>query len=473
LRRPGRRFTPPSADMVNSVGVTWARRGMSVHDHDARLISGVRYFTRDMGFLREFGDAPQPIAPAGEPSSQFLGDEWEGETPLVLPQLPGTANVAAAQSAWSLADPPLFDRGCATAPQSGVAGWNDFSGAADAARRSLKDAAGISVPKRDFVLRVLAVYLLALVPLNWGFFRLIGRVEWAWAAAPVVAICGALAVVRMAQLDIGFARSRTEVAVLELQGAHPRGHLTRYMALYTSLSTGWNVSFDERTALAQPFAVDEDFNKLKDQTPSLATLHRDKQVSLRGFNVRSNSTGMLHTEEMRHIGGGLVLQREPRGDVIINKSKFPLRDVGLIRRRTGAQASGAAAIEIAWIGELAPGTNEVVAFGPVTHARALIQQWEESPTTSTQPVEGEVSLLRLLDLARDPRRLAAGDMKLIGWTDADLGGIELSPRATQATLRTLVVANLKYGAPGPPEVDENTYASLRGQVDAPDPPNEE
>jgi hypothetical protein len=84
--------------------------------------------------------------------------------------------------------------------------------------------------------------------------------------------------------------------------------------------------------------------------------------------------------------------------------------------------TGAAAIEVAWIGELKPKDNATLRFMPVTDARALLKEWQKSPVTSTERAEGEVSLLRLLDLARDPRRMLPGDMKLIGWTDADLGG---------------------------------------------------
>ncbi len=126
-----------------------------------------------------------------------------------------------------------------------MAAWNDRSGAATAARGALRDAAGISVPRGEFVLQVLAIYLLVLAPVNWGIFRLIGRVEWAWLAAPLIAVAGAFAVIRLAQLDIGFASSLTEVAVAEVQADYPRAHVTRYTALYTSLSTKYKVSFED------------------------------------------------------------------------------------------------------------------------------------------------------------------------------------------------------------------------------------
>ncbi len=55
-----------------------------------------------------------------------------------------------------------------------MAGWNDRSATADAARDLLRQAAGISIPKAGFVMRVLAIYLLVLVPLNWIIFRSLG-----------------------------------------------------------------------------------------------------------------------------------------------------------------------------------------------------------------------------------------------------------------------------------------------------------
>ena len=100
----------------------------------------------------------------------------------------------------------------------GVAAWNDFNPVAAAARESLQNAARVEIPKRSFVLWVVAVYVLVLVPVNWAVFRALGRVEWAWAAAPVIAVVCTGAVIRLAQLDIGFVRSQTEVAVAEMQG---------------------------------------------------------------------------------------------------------------------------------------------------------------------------------------------------------------------------------------------------------------
>src|SRR5207237_7482440 len=175
--------------------------------------------------------------------------------------------------------------------------------ASQAARQILTEAAGIEIPSADFVIKVLAVYLLVLVPLNWLIFWLMGKVEWAWIAAPLIALFGAGTVIRLAQLDIGFARSRTEVAILEVQRGYERAHLTRYTALYSSLSSSYTLAFDESNALATPFRSGV-------ENPSLLSIaqyndvafRRDKDTSLAGVQVSSNSTGMVHSEQMLPLG---------------------------------------------------------------------------------------------------------------------------------------------------------------------------
>ena len=126
-----------------------------------------------------------------------------------------------------------------------------------------------------------------------------GRVEWAWMAAPLIAIVGAGTVIRLAQLDIGFARSRTEIAILEVQGDYDRAHLTRYTALYTSLSSTYALSFDEQSALALPFSSGKQpTSPVEIRTFTNVQFQRDKQASLTGVKVSSNSTGMVHSEQM-------------------------------------------------------------------------------------------------------------------------------------------------------------------------------
>ena len=127
----------------------------------------------------------------------------------------------------------------------GLGAWNDFSPVAQAAKKALHEAAAISVPDESFIVKVLVGYLCVLVPANWIVFRLLGRVEWAWFAAPLIAIACTVLVIHLAQLNIGFARSRNEIAVVEMQAGYPRVHVARYTALYTSLATRYEFHLDD------------------------------------------------------------------------------------------------------------------------------------------------------------------------------------------------------------------------------------
>ncbi len=447
LRRPAREF---SKNEFGDLDVNWAEASLKPYRFDARLISGLRYFSRDMGYLSasksgappprridDIGTDPGESPPAGETTPQ----QWpDGKV------------------AWEIDSPVLFDGGYGRTPGSGVAAWTDFSGVADAARRSLKEAAGITIPKASFVLLSLFVYLSVLVPLNWAVFRMIGRLEWAWIAAPLIAIVGTFAVIHFAQLDIGFARSQTEVAVLELQGSHPRGHLSRYTALYTSLQTVYDVQFDDDTTLAQPFSAGWEFERMSGQAARTVTLRRDRKTSLRGLSVRSNFTGMLHSEQMFDVGGSFELTGAERsGFKLKNDSGLNLQGVGVIRRTAGEDGY----IEVAWIGTLEAKTAARVRFGYVNDARALLTEWENSPTTASRAEAGMINLRHVLNLARDPRRIGPGEVRMIGWTDVELPGMTVAPAAAQTVCRTLVVSHLRYGPLPAPTPDVNTRPTAK------------
>ena len=111
----------------------------------------------------------------------------------------------------------------------------------------------MTIPKASFVLATLSVYLIVLVPINYLIFYFLGRIEWAWTAAPLIAIAGTVSIAKMAQLDIGFVPAQTDIAILEVHAGYPRAHLSRYAALYASLSTTYDIHFDDRDAVAVPF----------------------------------------------------------------------------------------------------------------------------------------------------------------------------------------------------------------------------
>jgi hypothetical protein len=514
LRRPGREFVQDD--------FYWDEPALKHMLLEPRLGSTLRYFTRDIAWVdnqerqrrqEDLTSAPSDLPAAGSqrPGTSgglsrapvygapgfAMGRGWYDEprkirhdTSRNQPQIDDWH--FAGYGATTPADqyvPPEKE----LEPIS-VASWSDDAAASHAARDILTEAAGIEIPSADFVVQVLAVYLLVLVPVNWLVFWLIGKVEWAWVSAPIIAIVGAGAVVRLAQLDIGFARSRTEVAVLEVQGGYERAHLTRYTALYTSLSSSYTLSFDDTTALAAPFPAgkqDESILSITNYTD--VGFRRDQGASLAGVQVSSNSTGMVHSEQMLNLGTSpkaietlRLVGSEDEGFSVSNNTDLVLRDVGVFRRvpASGAASLPAPRIEAAYIPKLEPVSSAVLRFqvvaptwgsmiSPGESARTAtselptvwLDEWKTAPIFGARGSPAEdgglltnkagIRLTRLARLAADQLRLLPGDVRLIGWTDQALSGMRIRPEAPQNATYTLVIAHLARGNLPPPKPDRN------------------
>ena len=373
---------------------------------------------------------------------------------------------------------------------AGVAAWDDDGAASKAAREILTKAAGIEIPSAEFVMKVLAIYLLVLVPLNWLVFWAIGKIEWAWLAAPLIAIVGAAAVIRLAQLDIGFARSRTEVAVLEVQGGYERAHLTRYTALYSSLSSNYTLAFDESNALAAPLPakqLEESLLPIAQYTD--VAFRRDKETALAGVQVSSNSTGMVHSEQMLPLGKSpkvvetlWLVGDETNGYSVKNTTDLTLRDIGVFRRVDAPSPSGERTppqIEVAYIARLEPASSQIVRFSPLVekpssstshdevvptkaaqrqrYPNVWLDTWDRIPmfadptrppsdVVEQQPTDKtRIRLTSLARLAADRLRLLPGDVRLIAWTDQRMPGMRIRPEAPQNNTFTLVLAHLARG----------------------------
>jgi hypothetical protein len=320
----------------------------------------------------------------------------------------------------------------------------------EAARQTLREAAGIAIPQAGFVFRVLVVYLLVLVPVNWLVFRALGRVEWAWLAAPVIAIAGAVVVVRLAQLDIGFARSRTEIAVLEVQAGYSSAHLTRYTALYTSLSTAYDFRFERDAAAAMPFPQRVPYAPGPQEPIADVTLRRDRQLMLSGFQVASNSTGLVHSEQMQDLGGDLQLTGPDAGNwTVQNGTRLRLQDTGVLYKAADGR------LELAWIGSLEPEQTAKLSFRPVQAGGDYLAAAGE---------EARRTLQRLLELACSDAALSDGDVRLVAWTDQALPGLEIRPQASQESLRTLVLVHLRRGPRPPPRRDRNLRLDVTDEL---------
>lgn len=408
LRRPPRVYdiVPQTDEFV----VRWTDR--SLLREDPRLLSNLRYFSRDAAAI----------------DSQLFRSNH-------------------------------LDPGYTPHAQSGVAGWNDFSAVSNAARQALKKAAGIHVPESIFVLVILGVYLVVLVPVNWGFFHAIGRVEWAWVAAPVIAICCAIVIVKLAQLDIGFARSRTEIGVMEVQGGYEHAHLTRYTALYSSLSTSYVLEFEDDSAIALPFPNNKDFQMFAGQTYQTVQLHQGRTTKLSGFSVDSNSTGTLHSEQIIDLNGTLFIKNQDVNRLTVsNSTELTFQDVGVILRTKKGD------IQAGWLGNLQPQDAQRVYVKAVPKNGTILTDWEQSPMFAAGSTNTEVSLKQLFDIAQYREHLLPGDIRLIGWTDKDLPGLSIQPRASQSMVRTLVIAHLRYGDWADPRPDKNVHPQVKNRL---------
>jgi len=407
--------TNASDATAEELNVGWADGGGNLRD--ARHISRLRYFTRDTGV--EFKDYGRDVMkrPRQEPGSVPYG-------------YPGNPSVS-----W--VDPQ---------PGPGLAAWNDFSKASNEARHALTDAAKIEIPEADFVVWVVAGYLLVLVPANWFVFRIIGRVEWCWIAAPVIAVgCTAL-VIRLAQLDIGFARARTEIAVAELHAGYPRAHVTRYTAVYTSLTSRYDFQLKDPGSVMLPFSsVDRarDFSMEFGERPRRLLHSREQNARLEGFLVRSNTIGMMHSEQMIDFGGDVSLIENPDGGLqVANNTLFDLKDAAII----GPRESGRS--RIARLGTIEPGASARV-----------IWEWKSSTTPLPRSSSSMLDLHTLIDLAAKPDYIEPGEARLIAVIDEEIPGMVIRQAAPQVRQAAMVVAHLKFGHGKDPQADDNTAAN--------------
>lgn len=432
MRRPARRFGGNLAggDLADYT-VVWADRGGGMSKYNTEWLSQLRYFSRDTGRrpteaaldsvvfeVPEMGGASLPLG------SDFV----DGEQQFV--------------------------------PVMNYAAWNDFNAVADGARSALADAAGIEVPDRSFVVWIVAGYLLVLVPLNWLVFRMLGRVEWAWIAAPVIAVVCAIVVIRQAQLDIGFVRSENEVAIVEVQADYPRGHVTRYSAFYTSLGTGYDFEFDDQGAQIMPFPATSDpkATGLKlGEAPQRVRYRYGSEVHLVDLRVRSSSAQMTHSEQMIDLGGEVQWLEPSQGmHQVRNQTSYPLRDAGIVRKTDEGR------ILTTWLGTIEPGDSADVA-GPWEAAPEKGSSdglWPDRrdriPQTGRGETSGALTLRPLVRLAEQTDQMQAGDTRLIAWTDEPLPGMKVRPTAPQKRRLALIVANLDYGFGEDPVPDQKT-----------------
>ncbi len=415
LRRPRRVFYDSPDAMGPSV--TWARpdgRPNRSRQLDPGMTCKLRYFSRDTGYKHSVS--------TGTGGGYYPG----GGQPLEV-------------------------------VSESVGSWSDFNSVATGARHALQRAAQIEIPEGSFVAWVVSGYLLVLVPLNWLAFRLIGRVEWAWVAAPVVAVACTAIVIRMAQLDIGFARSRTEVATLELHADYPRAHVARYTVMYSSLTTKYRIGSEDPGAQLQPFPTVDKPENFKLQVGEGLTKLRylfGKDAWLEGLRISSNSTGYAHAEQMVDTGGPILLKNASGQSLqVVNRTNLTVAGASVLRMTESGE------LEAAWIGNLEPEGVARPTFRSTTKEELEDGLWPDqrnrSRLTAAGVPAGELSLRELVSLAEDSRELRPGDVRLVGWTEQEIPGMVVKPAAPQSQSATVVIAHLAIGPPEDPKPDFN------------------
>jgi len=421
LRRPHRRF---SEGAYGGPRVSWADYG--AQRLDAHFVTGLRLFARDASSTANWQRVETSAA------NQF-----------------GVLDTTSTEK---------VDR------PGGVAAWSEHSPVSLASRASLAESAAVRVPGARFVLACLGIYLVALVPLNWMVFRSLNRVEWAWIAAPVIALLGTWTLVRMVQLDIGFVRSQTEIALLELQGDYPRGLLTRYTGLYSSLSTTYEVAYEDPTAVALPFpAEDENPLKVGDRS-SAVVFEKQRATHLRGLTVSSASRRNVHSEQMFSLEGSLRLGTSSRNSKQVeNQSGFHLRDVVVVQRKL---VEGKLQTMGSWIGELRSGSSALLGLTLLDLSDGKLPFSTERKQATRSSLSNQLDLDALLKLAfqfpgdNDPLQKHRETYRLVAVIDQVLPGSEVSPSASQIQGATVVLAHLQYAAPEPPQPDTNSRADV-------------
>ncbi len=391
---------------------------------EASLNTGLRLLSRD---------ARLPVAslepePANDPATGSVTNPVTD--PKAGPAPDGSVSQPAPAAPDSTAALPEF----ASHPIQGIGGWRDDSDLAAVTIGALRSESGVNIPSREFVIRGLAVYLFVLVPLNFVVFRLMGRVEWAWFAVPAIGLAGAAWIARGANLDIGFARSQTEIAIVEAHADYPRAHVSRFVAIYNSLSRRYDFRFDSPDAAAAPIGVLGQVGVDREESDD-ATLRfgYGEGPILAGVGVASNRTRMFHVEQMIDLGGAIGL--EPDQEWLRNDSRFELTDAIIVAKGDAGQ------IRFAQLGELAAG------------GRTRLRWSDGAPATGASGAE--TGAARLLGLLADPTPLSDGSMRLIARCEQLLPGMTVTPESAQNSHSAVVVVHLRHPAAATPVGDEN------------------
>jgi hypothetical protein len=245
------------------------------------------------------------------------------------------------------------------------------------------------------------------------------------------------------------------------------------------------LEFANLTTLAAPFAAQKDYQLIRGQGLSGVDFRRYDDVRLAGLPISSNSTGMVHSEQMFTLDGPIRLgQSTARGSPQIeNRSKFALQSACIVRRLTSDDARrDLRDFEGQWIGELLPGQSVAISYQPLSiENRPSIGAADVSAGGNSRVdvafarergdegrLRGErLNLEPMFRLALDPEHLDEGEARLVARVDEVLPGETITPAASQVRGATLIVAHLKYAPLPAPRKDLNIKRDIKADADEP------
>ena len=316
--------------------------------------------------------------------------------------------------------------------------WLDRAMVPVRAREALEKASGITIPGRNFVLKIVLAYVIALVPLNWLICRFVLRKrELAWTVVPVLALGFAVVVERASAYDLGFDSACDEIDLLELQETYPRGHLSRFSALYSTGRVRYAVSYpDNPTSLALPMNMERG---LRGEDVVSSGWESAPVPTLRDFPVQPRSLAMYRAEEMTNLPGAIEFVEKNGKRQVINGLGVELKDAVVIRvgyderYKLGTIAAGATV-------ELKEPTKPPAQVDPAK-AEWITVAKDKSKIAPTDP------LLEMLRGQNFGRPEDAGEWRLVAWCEKPHSGQVISPKLDRHRGFRIVLAHMTYGPP--------------------------
>lgn len=343
---------------------------------------------------------------------------------------------------------------------SSYGAWNSESFVTNTSSNYLKKLSGINVPNLSTILKWLLGYLIVLVPMNWLVFRLLGRLELAWLAAPLIAIAGVFVIARAVQLDVGFSRSQTSLQFIELHNRYPRGLLSSHHALYSSLTTNYKIVYPEGEGIVCPMPQPRQRSLLSAGGLLPYKIADEKGTGFQSFPVLSNTIGLVQSEEVVSLTGAIswTIDQDARSFQVTNDSQSIIRDVIL----EGSDDSGAKLRAV--VGTLEPGEQKK---GTLDQPVDSDLNWDiQLPTEGKSGQDfDKLALEQNLKLIFKNYPIQHGEWIAMGWTESPLSKLQIAPSTAQTRSATLVLMHAKTAPLGPIEHDRQLMPKINKDDD--------